>query len=269
MDFHAYLLRCSDGSYYAGHTDNLEQRFGQHQTGILGGYTARRRPVILVWSERFATRDEAFAAERKLKGWSRPKKEALIAGDWALVSELARNRQGGAGTLRQAQGERAEGVDRPKSSDHSDQQTARGEPVEPQATTSAPTLSTITPAAHAAILAAAARAAPREACGLLLGTAHDIETAIPAANVHPDPSRHFEIDPAALIAAHKAARSGGPQLIGYYHSHPNGLARPSATDAASASGDGRIWAIAAAGVVSLWRDLPSGFEPLSYGIKEG
>ncbi len=131
---------------------------------------------------------------------------------------------------------------------------------------------TLTPQAHAAILAAAAEAAPREACGLLLGSGNHIETALSTANVHPEPSRHFEIDPAALIAAHKAARavkaSGGPQLIGYFHSHPNGLARPSATDAASASGDGRIWAIAAAGAVSLWRDAPSGFEALSYAIKE-
>ncbi|WP_421837012.1 Mov34/MPN/PAD-1 family protein [Novosphingobium sp.] len=127
---------------------------------------------------------------------------------------------------------------------------------------------TLTPQAHAAILAAAAQAAPREACGLLLGFGNHIETAQAAANVHPEPARHFEIDPAALIAAHKAARAGGPELVGYFHSHPNGLARPSATDAASASGDGRIWAIAAAGAVSLWRDAPSGFEALSYAIKE-
>lgn len=132
---------------------------------------------------------------------------------------------------------------------------------------------TLSPAAHAAILHAARQAAPREACGLLFGNAAHIETAQPAANVHGEPHRHFEIDPAALIAAHKAARaardSGGPQLVGYFHSHPNGLARPSATDAASASGDGRIWAIAAAGAVTLWWDAPSGFEPLSYAIKEG
>ncbi len=48
----------------------------------MGGYTAGRRPVKLVWSECFPTRDEAFAAERRIKGWSRAKKEALIAGDW-------------------------------------------------------------------------------------------------------------------------------------------------------------------------------------------
>ncbi len=94
MDFHAYLLRCNDGSYYAGHTDNLEFRMAQHASGALGGYTAQRLPVALVWSERFPTRDEAFAAERRIKGWSRAKKEALIAGDWELVSQLARNRQG-------------------------------------------------------------------------------------------------------------------------------------------------------------------------------
>ena len=127
---------------------------------------------------------------------------------------------------------------------------------------------TLSATAQAAIIEAAQLAQPHEACGLLLGTATHIETAQVTANVHPEPLRHFEIDPAALIAAHKAARAGGPQLIGYFHSHPNGLARPSATDAASASGDGRIWAIAAAGAVSLWRDAPSGLEPLSYAIKE-
>lgn len=267
MDFHAYLLRCVDGSYYAGHTDNLEQRIGQHQTGMTGGYTARRRPVTLVWSERFATRDEAFAAERKLKGWSRAKKEALIAGDWDLVSELARNRQVGASILRQAQDERGELKAKIEEEEVEEKKTARGEPVEPPFTAPAPI--TLTPAAHAAILAAAAEAAPNEACGLLFGTAAHIAAAQPAANVHSEPARHFEIDPAALIAAHKAARAGWPQLVGYFHSHPNGLARPSATDAAMASGDGRIWAIAAAGTVSLWRDGPSGFEALSYEIKEG
>ena len=90
MAFFAYLLLCRDGSYYAGHTDDLELRFAQHQSGALGGYTARRLPVVLVWSDSFQTRDDAFAVERKLKGWSRAKKEALIAGDWELISRLSR-----------------------------------------------------------------------------------------------------------------------------------------------------------------------------------
>ena len=94
MAFYAYLLKSSDGSYYAGHSDDLDTRLAQHSSGALGGYTAKRRPVTLVWSESFSTRDEAFATERRLKGWSRAKKEALIAGDWERVSRLARNRQG-------------------------------------------------------------------------------------------------------------------------------------------------------------------------------
>jgi predicted GIY-YIG superfamily endonuclease len=95
--FYAYILRCNDGSYYVGHTDDIELRLAQHQRGELGGYTARRRPVALVWTDMFPSRDDAFAAERKLKGWSRAKKEALIAGDWALISQLARGRRRGRG----------------------------------------------------------------------------------------------------------------------------------------------------------------------------
>lgn len=98
------------------------------------------------------------------------------------------------------------------------------------------------------------------------------------ANVAPDPLRHFEIDPAALIAAHRASRAGGLAVLGYFHSHPNGLARPSATDARAAAGDGRIWAILALtqtapgrqdATLTLWRDTPSGFEPLSYHDTDG
>lgn len=95
MSFWTYLLRCADGSFYAGHTNDIDVRMAQHATGALGGYTARRRPVELVWSDNFMTRDEAFAAERRIKGWSRAKKEALIGGDWDCVRRLARNRQGG------------------------------------------------------------------------------------------------------------------------------------------------------------------------------
>ncbi|MEN9683612.1 MAG: hypothetical protein RLZZ427_1363 [Pseudomonadota bacterium] len=108
----------------------------------------------------------------------------------------------------------------------------------------------------------ATRAAPQEACGLLLGEA-EITAVQPCRNVHPDPLQHFEIDPAALISAHRAARAGGAQVLGYYHSHPNGRAEPSATDRAAASGDGRIWAIVARGDVSFWHDQPGGFVKLS------
>lgn len=91
--FQAYILRCADGTYYTGHTDDLEQRVAQHQHGEIAGYTQNRRPVELAWSESFATREEAFAAERQLKGWSRAKKQALIAGDRALIQQLAKSRK--------------------------------------------------------------------------------------------------------------------------------------------------------------------------------
>ncbi|MGB7653970.1 MAG: M67 family metallopeptidase [Novosphingobium sp.] len=127
----------------------------------------------------------------------------------------------------------------------------------------------VTSGTIATLIAEAQRAHPRECCGLLLGQAGRVALAQPAANVHPYPLRHFEIDPQALIAAHRAARAGGLELLGYYHSHPNGLARPSQTDAAQASGDGRAWAIVAAGEVSWWRDAPNGFEPLPTRLADG
>lgn len=112
-------------------------------------------------------------------------------------------------------------------------------------------------------------AAPGEACGLLLGTGTHVHRAVATANVAADPLRHFEIDPVLLIAAHRAARAGGPGIVGYFHSHPNGLARPSQTDQVNAAGDGRVWAIVARGRITLWKDAPSGFEPLSYDTVEG
>ncbi|RZK02358.1 MAG: M67 family peptidase [Novosphingobium sp.] len=121
----------------------------------------------------------------------------------------------------------------------------------------------------ATLVAEAARAAPEECCGLLLGREGRIEGAIPAANVAADRQRHFEIDPAALFAAHRAARAGGPELIGYFHSHPSGHPVPSATDCEHASGDDRAWAIVAEGTVAFWRDGAEGFEPLSHCVLGG
>jgi predicted GIY-YIG superfamily endonuclease len=89
MSFYTYLLRCNDASYYAGHTDDLDARMTAHHSGVLRGYTQSRRPLQLVWFDSFPTRDEAFRAERQIKGWSRAKKEALIGRDWERVRALA------------------------------------------------------------------------------------------------------------------------------------------------------------------------------------
>ena len=84
------MLKCSDGRYYTGHTDDLAHRIGQHECGQGSQFTRRRLPVMLVWSETFSSRIEALEAERIVGGWSRAKKEAMIAGNWSLVSLLAR-----------------------------------------------------------------------------------------------------------------------------------------------------------------------------------
>jgi len=90
MAFYVYILRCADGSYYTGHTDDLTTRLAAHRIGTFRGYTYSRRPVRLVFQQQFGSRDEAFAAERQIKRWTRRKKEALIRGDWALLERLSR-----------------------------------------------------------------------------------------------------------------------------------------------------------------------------------
>jgi desampylase len=125
----------------------------------------------------------------------------------------------------------------------------------------------VTRAALDGMRAAARDSAPDECCGLLLGR-EAVEEARPAANVAFEPRHRFEIDPQALVDAYRAARAGGPPVIGYYHSHPAGPAEPSATDRAMASGDGKVWAILGAGDITFWRDDEDGFVSLSYTIED-
>lgn len=95
-----------------------------------------------------------------------------------------------------------------------------------------------------------------EVCGLLLGRADRIEAILPAENVASDAARHFELDPAVLIAAYRAARQGGPAVLGHYHSHPSGVAEPSMTDAENSAPDGSLWLIVGGGAARLWRAKP-------------
>lgn len=92
----------------------------------------------------------------------------------------------------------------------------------------------------------------------MLFGADGVERASVEANVSDDPTRRFEIDPAALIAALRAERAGGERVIGYWHSHPSGDATPSATDAAMAAADGKIWVIVAGEAVTAWRAAAGG-----------
>ncbi len=89
MAFYVYMLRCGNGTYYVGHTDDLTARLLQHESGVGANYTAKHLPVELVWSNEFQDREQAKRVEKQLKGWSRAKKEALMAGDWDRIQELA------------------------------------------------------------------------------------------------------------------------------------------------------------------------------------
>ena len=92
MVFTLYILECADRTLYVGHTDNLDERMLQHDTGFADSYTAKRRPLKLVHAQEFETRYEALALERKLKGWSRAKKLAYVAGDWDAVGSLSKGK---------------------------------------------------------------------------------------------------------------------------------------------------------------------------------
>lgn len=84
-----YIVRCADGSYYTGSTsDTPERRLSEHNAATFPGYTSSRRPVTLVFAEEFGDLRDAHAFERQVKGWSRAKKEALIARDWAKLQVL-------------------------------------------------------------------------------------------------------------------------------------------------------------------------------------
>ena len=78
--YYIYILRCNDGSYYTGITNNVERRFYEHQNGLIYNcYTDRRRPVNLVFIEEFGEVNDAIAREKQIKGWTRRKKEAVSA----------------------------------------------------------------------------------------------------------------------------------------------------------------------------------------------
>src|SRR5687767_2847633 len=88
--FYLYILRCTDGSLYVGHTDDIERRIDQHESGFVDSYTGRKGVAEVAWVEEMPSREEALSRERQIKGWSRKKKEALIDGDWTRVQGLSR-----------------------------------------------------------------------------------------------------------------------------------------------------------------------------------
>jgi putative endonuclease len=90
--YFVYILKCNDNSYYTGFTNNFERRFQEHNEGLnKESYTHNKRPVILVWLEIFNDVNDAIATEKRIKGWSRRKKEALINNDWDKLILYSKN----------------------------------------------------------------------------------------------------------------------------------------------------------------------------------
>ena len=89
---YTYILRCGDNRLYVGSTTNLQERLKRHNAGYASEFTHLHQPVELVYKEEFETSQEAFRRERQIKGWSVAKKEALIAGDVALLRQLSKSK---------------------------------------------------------------------------------------------------------------------------------------------------------------------------------
>lgn len=83
-----YMLKCCDDSYYVGVTANLERRLKQHSHSR-NTYVGERQPFELVYQRDFDRPRKAIAFEKQLKGWSRDKKEALIAGNLSKLKQLS------------------------------------------------------------------------------------------------------------------------------------------------------------------------------------
>jgi predicted GIY-YIG superfamily endonuclease len=88
---HVYILECADGSFYVGSGWNLDHRLSQHHTGCADSYTSTRRPVTLAWSQECERIDEAYVLEKKIKGWRRDKRIALIEGRYGDLPALSRS----------------------------------------------------------------------------------------------------------------------------------------------------------------------------------
>jgi len=88
LAFYVYILRCSDDSYYTGHTDNIEKRISEHNNGSYHGYTSTKLPVTVVFIQEFGTRVEALEAEKKIKTWGKRKKDILVNFGWSGFTSL-------------------------------------------------------------------------------------------------------------------------------------------------------------------------------------
>lgn len=88
---YVYLLLCNDGTYYTGVTNNVERRFNEHQNGVdPKAYTFKRLPLKLEYVQTFIDANRAIEFEKRLKKWSKAKKQALINGEFNELPDLAK-----------------------------------------------------------------------------------------------------------------------------------------------------------------------------------
>ncbi len=91
--FYVYILKCSDNTFYTGITNSMDRRLIEHASGIhKESYTYSRRPVTLVYHEKFNDPELAIRWEKRIKNWSQKKKQALIDGDWDKLVEYAKSK---------------------------------------------------------------------------------------------------------------------------------------------------------------------------------
>lgn len=88
--YYVYILECSDDSFYTGITNNLDKRIQEHQSGYMrNSYTYKRRPVALRFCQEFNDVLQAISFEKKIKGWGKAKKQALVDGDCNMLQILS------------------------------------------------------------------------------------------------------------------------------------------------------------------------------------
>ena len=88
-----YILKCSDGSFYTGITNNLDRRLKMHQAGKASRYTRTRGPVEMLYSETCGNRSRALIRECEVKEWPRTKKEALVSGEKQVPTKRKRKKR--------------------------------------------------------------------------------------------------------------------------------------------------------------------------------
>ena len=89
MPYHVYIMSNKSGTLYTGVTSKLEQRIAQHKSGKIDGFTAKYNVTQLVFHETFTSVNDAIAAEKRIKGWTRAKKIALVESKNPLWDDLA------------------------------------------------------------------------------------------------------------------------------------------------------------------------------------